>query len=139
MASKKLNYSQLKIFGFEAFVHIPKENRTKLDDKSMKCIFLGYADEDLGYRLWDLVKHKIIKSRDFIFNESEMFKRTVGELEVKKVIDRFEEQQENIPPIQENEQQIQEHEEQQVENNEQQEEGILQEPLDEIQPNNAPP
>ena len=47
-----------------------------------------------------------------------MFKRIVGELEVKKVIDRFEEQQENIPPIQENEQQIQEHEEQQVENNE---------------------
>jgi len=72
---------------------------------------LGYADEDFGYRLWDPVKHKIIRSRDFIFNESEMFKRTVGKLEVKKVIDRFEEQQENIPPIQENEQQIQEHEE----------------------------
>jgi len=61
-----------------------------------------------------------------------MFKRTVGQLEVKKVIDRFEEQQENIPPIQENEQQIQEHEEQQVENDEQEEEGILQEPLQEI-------
>jgi len=61
-----------------------------------------------------------------------MFKRTIGELEVKKVIDRFEEQQEKIPPIQENEQQIQEHEEQQ-------EEGILQEPLEEIQPDNAPP
>jgi transposase InsO family protein len=44
---KNLNYSHLKIFGCEAFVHIPKENRTKLDDKSMKCIFLGYADEDL--------------------------------------------------------------------------------------------
>jgi len=48
---KNLNYSHLKIFGCEAFVHIPKENRTKLDDKSMKCIFLGYADENLGYRL----------------------------------------------------------------------------------------
>ena len=89
---KNLNYSHLKIFGCEAFVHIPKENRTKLDDKSMKCIFLGYVDEDLGYRLWDPVKHKIIRSRDVIFNESEMFKRTVGEFEVKKVIDRFEEQ-----------------------------------------------
>ena len=89
---KKLNYSHLKIFGCEAFVHIPKENRTKLDDKSMKCIFLGYVDEDLGYHLWDPIKHKIIRSRDVIFNESEMFKRTIGELEVKKVIDRFEEQ-----------------------------------------------
>ena len=53
---------------------------------------LGYADEDFGYRLWDPVKHKIIRSRDVIFNESEMLKRIVGELEVKKVIDRFEEQ-----------------------------------------------
>ena len=53
---------------------------------------------------------KLLEAGDVIFNESEMFKRTVGELEVKKVIDRFEEQQENIPPIQENEQQIQEHE-----------------------------
>ena len=41
---KKLIYSHLKIFGCEAFVHGPKENRTKLDDKSRKCIFLGYAD-----------------------------------------------------------------------------------------------
>ena len=100
---------------------------------------LGYADEDFGYRLWDPVKHKIIRSKDVIFNESEMFKRNLGELEVKKVIDRFEEQQENIPPIQENEPQIREHKEQQVENDEQQEEGILQGPLQEIQPDNAPP
>ena len=67
---KNLNYSHLKIFGCEAFVHIPKENRTKLDDKSMKFIFFGYVDEDFGYRLWDPVKHKIIRSRDVIFNES---------------------------------------------------------------------
>ena len=39
-----------------------------------------------------------------------MFKRNVGEVEVKKVIDRFEEQHEYIPPMQENGQQIQEHE-----------------------------
>ena len=41
---KNLNYSHLKIFGCEAFVHIPKENRTKLDDKYTKCIFMGYVD-----------------------------------------------------------------------------------------------
>ena len=45
---------------------------------------------------------------DVIFNESEMFKRNVGEVEVKKVIDRFEEQHEDIPPMLENGQQIQE-------------------------------
>ena len=36
---KKVNYSHLKIFVCEAFVHISKENRINLDDKSMKCIF----------------------------------------------------------------------------------------------------
>ena len=39
--TKNLNYSHLKIFGCEVFIHIPKENRTKPNDKSMKCIFFG--------------------------------------------------------------------------------------------------
>lgn len=120
----KVNYSHLKIFGCEVFVHIPKENRTKLDDKSMKCIFLGYADGEFGYHLWDLVKHKIIISRDVIFNELEMFKRTTSNLEGKKIVDRFEEQKENIPLIQENGKQDQEYDEQQEENVEQQEETL---------------
>ena len=30
---KKVNYSLLKTFGCEAFVHINKENRTKLEEK----------------------------------------------------------------------------------------------------------
>jgi hypothetical protein len=30
---KKVNYSFLKTFGCEAFVHIDKENRTNLEDK----------------------------------------------------------------------------------------------------------
>ena len=47
--SRKENYSHLKVFGCEAFVHIPKENRTKLDYKFMKCIFLGYMDGQFGY------------------------------------------------------------------------------------------
>ena len=68
-----------------------------------------------------------------------MFKRTIGEMEVKKGIDRFEEQHEDIPPMQENGQQIQEQEEQQVENDEHQEEGIFQESLQKIQHNNVPP
>ena len=64
--SKNLNYSHLKIFECEAFVQIPKENRTKLDDKSIKCIFLGYVDEEFGYHLWYPIKHKSIRSGDVI-------------------------------------------------------------------------
>jgi hypothetical protein len=65
---KKVNYSFLKTFGCEAFVHIDKENRTKLEEKSKKCTFIGYGVNDFGYRLWDYENHKIIRSRDVIFN-----------------------------------------------------------------------
>jgi hypothetical protein len=71
---KKVNYSFLKTFGCEAFVHIDKENRTKLEEESKKCTFLRYDVNDFGYRLWDYENHKIIRSRDVIFNEKVMYK-----------------------------------------------------------------
>ena len=71
---KKVNYSFLKTFGCEAFVHIDKENRTKLEAKSKKCTFIGYGVNDFGYRLWYYEGQKIIRSRDVIFNEKVMYK-----------------------------------------------------------------
>jgi hypothetical protein len=55
---KKVNYSFLKTFGCEAFVHIDKENRTKLEEKSKKCTFIGYGVNDFGYHLWDYENKK---------------------------------------------------------------------------------
>ena len=46
---KKVNYSFLKPFGCEAFVHIDKENKTKLEAKSKKCTFIGYGVNDFGF------------------------------------------------------------------------------------------
>ena len=135
----------MKIFGCEAFVHIPKEKRTKLDNKSMKCIFLGYVDGEFGYRLWDPVKSKVIRSRDGIFNELEMFKKPTCDMKVKKLTDWFVERQENIPTLQENNgEQAEkvgkpaEDDGQPAENYGQQEEEALQQPLQEIQPENIP-
>jgi hypothetical protein len=34
--------SHLNVFGCDEFVHVPKENRRKLDKKKIKCIFIGY-------------------------------------------------------------------------------------------------
>jgi hypothetical protein len=65
---KKVNYSFLKFFGCEAFVHIDKENRTKLEEKSKKCTFIGYSVNDFGYLLWDYENKKIIRSKYVIFN-----------------------------------------------------------------------
>ena len=47
---KKINYSFLKTFICEVFVHVDKENITKLDAKSHKCTFIGYGIDDYGYR-----------------------------------------------------------------------------------------
>jgi hypothetical protein len=73
-AGKKVNYSFLKNFGCEAFVHIDKENITKLELKSKKCTFIGYIVNDFGYRLWDYENKKIIRSIDFKFSEKVMHK-----------------------------------------------------------------
>lgn len=66
-------------FGCEAFVEILKEHRIKLENKSMKCIYLGYANDEFGYCLLDLVNFKGFKSRDSIFNKLEMFKLSIGD------------------------------------------------------------
>ena len=71
---KQVKYSFLRTFGCEAFVHIDKDDRTKLEAKSKKCTFIGYMVDDFGYILWDYENHKIIRSRDVVFNEKVMYK-----------------------------------------------------------------
>jgi hypothetical protein len=64
----------MKTFGCEAFFHTDKENRTKIEEKSKKCTFIGYGVNNFGYHLWDYENHKIIRSRDVVFNENFMYK-----------------------------------------------------------------
>ena len=59
----------LRVFGCQAFVHIPKDERKKLDPKSKKCILLGYGATTKGYRLYDPLRKRVFHSRDVIFNE----------------------------------------------------------------------
>ena len=55
-------------------MHVPKEQRTKLDDKATPCIFIGNEDEKFGYRLWDSEKQKIVRNRDVMFHEHKTIK-----------------------------------------------------------------
>jgi hypothetical protein len=59
------------VFGCKDFAHIPKENRKKLDFKSIKCIFIGYCYEFNAYKLFDPSTHKVFVSRDVLFHEQE--------------------------------------------------------------------
>ena len=59
----------LRVFGCDAYAHIPKDERGKLDPKAKKCIFVGYGEVTKGYRLYDPVCGKIIFSRNMVFNE----------------------------------------------------------------------
>ena len=63
----KPDVSKLRIFGSNAWVHIPKEKRTKLDVTSYLTFMLGY--EENSYRLWDPATRKVVNSRDVKFNE----------------------------------------------------------------------
>ena len=46
-----LFYSHLKMFGCKSFAHAPKKQQSKLDDKAMSSIFVGYGGEEFGYML----------------------------------------------------------------------------------------
>lgn len=53
-------------------VHIPKDKRSKLDDKDKECIFLGYSHDKFGYRLWDPICRKVITSKCVVFLEDQL-------------------------------------------------------------------
>ena len=81
---KKVNYYFLNHFGCEAFVHINKENRTNLEEKSKKFTFIGYGVNDFGYHLYDYENQKIIRRRDAIFNEKVLYKHQLQEKKQEK-------------------------------------------------------
>ena len=70
-----LDLSNLKIFGTPAYVLIPSDERTKLDAKSKKCIFLGYEKGVKGFKFWDPVAMKRVISRDAVFDEQYMLQQ----------------------------------------------------------------
>jgi len=48
-----------------------KNERSKLDVKTKQCIFIGYGQDEFGYRFYDPIDKKLIRSRDAVFFEDQ--------------------------------------------------------------------
>jgi len=69
---KSTDYSRLHIFGSLVYMMYNTQEISKLDSKSKKYIFLGYADGVKRYHLWDPTTHKLVISKDVIVVEDKM-------------------------------------------------------------------
>ena len=74
-SNNKIFYDHLRVFGCKAIVHILKDERSKLDAKTRPCLFIGYGQDELGYRFYDPVQKKLVRSRDAMFMEYRTLRR----------------------------------------------------------------
>lgn len=72
--------SHLRVFGYVAYAHVPKERRGKVDDKSEKCIFTCYSEQSKAYKLYNPVTTKTIISIDVVFKERESWNGTIDKI-----------------------------------------------------------
>jgi hypothetical protein len=65
----KPSVKHFRIFGCKAYVHIPEEKRSKLDEQGIPAIFVGYSDTSSGYEFYNLQTCKFFTAGSAIFNE----------------------------------------------------------------------
>ncbi|OWZ22730.1 polyprotein [Phytophthora megakarya] len=68
----KPRLDHLRVFGPIGYAHLDKSKRTKLEAKSFKCMFLGYAEDSKGYRVYDLESNNVKVSRSAKQDECEV-------------------------------------------------------------------
>ena len=59
----------LRIFGCRAHIHVPDEKCHKLNTQSIKCVFLGFAENHKAYICVHCPSGQIFESRDVVFDE----------------------------------------------------------------------
>src|SRR5579859_679253 len=83
---KKPGVAHLRIIGSTAYIHVPKEKRTKLDTHSHKGIMIGYGGGTNQYKVWDLTRDDIVVSRDVVFIEGKPINQTPAVYEEPRII-----------------------------------------------------
>ena len=64
----KPSVEHFHVFGCLAYVHVPQENRRKLNDRSICCVLLGVSEETKGW-LYDPIAKTVVVSIDVVFEE----------------------------------------------------------------------
>lgn len=58
-----------KVFGCVVYVHVHPHQRSKLDPCAIKCVFVGYASHQKGYRCYHPPTRKMYVTMDVTFHE----------------------------------------------------------------------
>ena len=85
-SGKNPSIAHFIVFKCDAFMHVPKEKRRKMDNKVEKCIFINYKDGVKIYKTWNLVTRKIVYSQDVVFREVERTSKNGDEFKEKDQI-----------------------------------------------------
>ena len=67
---KKPRINHLRTFGCTAYAKIVRPGVSKLTDRSVPGVFLGYEPGTKGYRVYDPIKDKLMVPRDMVFDET---------------------------------------------------------------------
>ena len=69
-AGAKPGVEHLRVWGCDAWMHVPAGDRSKIDSKARLLMFVGYDAVRLqGYRLLDVETRRVVVSRDVRFDE----------------------------------------------------------------------
>ena len=75
--NQKPSLTTLREFGCKTWVQIPKKHRAKFDNRSIECIFIGFAKGKRAFTLFDRHNRRVIESRDVKFVEGPDMERIV--------------------------------------------------------------
>ena len=61
------------VFGCVAFVHLHKHQRNKLTPLTLRCVFVGYATHQKGYRCYHPPTQRMFITCDVVFHKDSMY------------------------------------------------------------------
>lgn len=69
------------IFGCAAFVHLHKHQCNKLTPRALRCVYLGYATHQKGYRCYHPPTRRMFITMDVVFRKDSMYFSSEPELQ----------------------------------------------------------